>query len=352
MVVELRSAQAFCGRYLEDTYGEIVCEHLKAVQCNGQGNFKEAYQSEKNSTLKFLELYRSETNWLLPVFMKMVTNMRVLATRADDVTESDVCLKDCERNLKTGFSVSQNDRASLDVSKKWGALHAVTNLLQIYFKLNLLNMSTPMINAVNSKQFPPLAQFPKSQTVVYKYYSGRISLFKDDYANADEDLTYAFENSAPQHVKNKRLVLQYLVPTKMILGHFPPPQLLDQYSLPQFKALSAAVRKGNLLAFEKSLDENQEYFVQKGIYLILEQLKMRAYRNLFRRIRTVLSTERLFFSRFHPTLVKLGVDMDHDEMECILCNLIYKKYMKGYVAHGKALVLAKTDCFPQTINLS
>ncbi len=35
------------------------------------------------------------------------------------------------------------------------------------------------------------------------------------------------------------------------------------------------------------------------------------------------------------------------ELQCILANLIYRKYIKGYIAFKpRVLVLAKTDAFP------
>jgi len=39
--------------------------------------------------------------------------------------------------------------------------------------------------------------------------------------------------------------------------------------------------------------------------------------------------------------------MEVDEIECVLANLIYKGYIKGYISHkhGK-LVVSKENCFP------
>ena len=44
---------------------------------------------------------------------------------------------------------------------------------------------------------------------------------------------------------------------------------------------------------------------------------------------------------------KIGVTMDSDEIECVLANLIYKGYIKGYLSHQHAkLVLSKNNAFP------
>ena len=42
-----------------------------------------------------------------------------------------------------------------------------------------------------------------------------------------------------------------------------------------------------------------------------------------------------------------GIEVDMDEVECILANLIYSGKVKGYISHQKSiLVLSKQDPFP------
>ena len=44
-----------------------------------------------------------------------------------------------------------------------------------------------------------------------------------------------------------------------------------------------------------------------------------------------------------------------DEVECIAANLIFRKYVKGYISHkNKVMVVAKADAFPPlaTVTLS
>ena len=43
----------------------------------------------------------------------------------------------------------------------------------------------------------------------------------------------------------------------------------------------------------------------------------------------------------------LGMPIDLDEVECILANLIFRGYVRGYLSHAKrVLVLSKRDPFP------
>ena len=46
----------------------------------------------------------------------------------------------------------------------------------------------------------------------------------------------------------------------------------------------------------------------------------------------------------------LGMPIDLDEVECILANLIYRGYVRGYLSHSKRmLVLSKRDPFPVSV---
>ncbi len=43
--------------------------------------------------------------------------------------------------------------------------------------------------------------------------------------------------------------------------------------------------------------------------------------------------------------------MDLDELECLLANLVAKKMIRGFVAHGRMLVVAKDHVFPAPASL-
>ncbi|KAK2156614.1 hypothetical protein NP493_1954g00015 [Ridgeia piscesae] len=89
--------------------------------------------------------------------------------------------------------------------------------------------------------------------------------------------------------------------------------------------------KGNLLQLNEALRQNEEFFVKCGIYLILEKLKIITYRNLF----------------------KKEMEVDDDEVECLLANLIFENKIKGYISHQhRKLVVSKQNAFPPISSLS
>ena len=58
-------------------------------------------------------------------------------------------------------------------------------------------------------------------------------------------------------------------------------------------------------------------------------------------------TTKLDIGMFKRCLDSIGVSMDKDEVECVLANLIYKGYIKGYLSHQHAkLVVSKGNPFP------
>ena len=51
-------------------------------------------------------------------------------------------------------------------------------------------------------------------------------MFDMDLRKAEESLSFAFSQCPFSFPRNKRLILMYLVPVKMFLGHMPTMQLL------------------------------------------------------------------------------------------------------------------------------
>ena len=188
-----------------------------------------------------------------------------------------------------------------------------------------------------------------AQLVTYHYFVGRLSLLNSQFAQAERQLSFSFERCPARAYKNKRLILRYLVPVRLVLGVFAAPELLRKYNLPQFEPLCRAVDRGDLRLFERHLDDQQQLFIRHGSYLLVERAKTIAYRNFFQRVHALHpeGTTKLDVAMFKRCLDATGVQLDHDEIECVLANLIYKGYIKGYLSHqhGK-LVVAKSNSFP------
>lgn len=65
----------------------------------------------------------------------------------------------------------------------------------------------------------------------------------------------------------------------MLLGQMPKVSLLKKYDLSEFTGVMEAVKEGNVFNLNKALEENERTFINWGIFLILEKLKIITYRS-------------------------------------------------------------------------
>uniref|UniRef100_A0A6I8RNS2 PCI domain-containing protein 2 n=1 Tax=Xenopus tropicalis TaxID=8364 RepID=A0A6I8RNS2_XENTR len=338
--LQLSSPEEKCQQVLEPPYDEMFAAHLRCINAVSNHDFVEAY---KYQTLVVA----------LPIMYSITLDLRIFANNADQQLVKkgkgkvgDMLEKAAEL-LMSCFRVCASDtRASFEDSKKWGMLFLVNQLFKIYFKISKLHLCKPLIRAIDSSNFKE--EYTMAQRVTYKYYVGRKSMFDSDFKKAEEYLSFAFEHCHRSSQKNKRMILIYLLPVKMLLGHMPAIQLLKKYDLMQFAEVTKAVSEGNLLLLTEALSKHETFFIRCGIFLILENLKIISYRNLFKKVYLLLKTHQLSLDAFLVALKFMEVeDIDLAEVQCIIANLIYMGHIKGYISHQhQKLVVSKQNPFP------
>lgn len=314
--------------HLSTPLDDLILYHLKTIAAMNKDDPLSMYNYQSSavqSLTKILQMQKEE-NWMLPVMNIMCLELRLLAVCAENTKTSKnmkpgEILEKCADCLMGCFRVCACDnRSSEDDTKRWGMLALVNQLLKIYFRINKLHLCRPLIRAIESS--PYKAHFALAQQITYKFFVGRKAMFDSDYKAADEYLTYAFEHCHKQSSKNKRLILTYLVPVKMLLGYMPKHNLLKKYNLMEFGELMEAVKKGDLRNLEKVMEKHESFFIGAGIYLIVEKLKIIAYRNLFKKVYLVLNIHQIPIQDLLSALEMHGIDdVDMDEVECIVANL-------------------------------
>ncbi|NXV43151.1 PCID2 protein, partial [Uria aalge] len=343
--LQLPSPEEKCQQVLEPPYDEMFAAHLRCTYAVGNHDFIEAYKCQTVIVqYPFLAL---------PIMYAVALDLRIFANNADQQLvkkgKSKVgdMLEKAAELLMSCFRVCASDtRAGIEDSKKWGMLFLVNQLFKIYFKINKLHLCKPLIRAIDSSNLKD--EYSMAQRVTYRYYVGRKAMFDSDFKQAEEYLSFAFEHCHRSSQKNKRMILIYLLPVKMLLGHMPTVQLLKKYDLMQFAEVTKAVSEGNLLLLNDALTKHETFFIRCGIFLILEKLKIITYRNLFKKVYLLLKTHQLSLDAFLFALKFMQVDdVDIDEVQCILANLIYMGHIKGYISHQhQKLVVSKQNPFP------
>ena len=131
-----------------------------------------------------------------------------------------------------------------------------------------------------------------------------------------------------------RLLTSHVLPTKALLERFPRLQKL-------FLPLAECIKRGDLKSFDLALQEGEDVFVKKRIYLTLERGRDIALRNLLRKVflaggfdepkedeteTSPVRRTRIPVAEFRAAICMLGGGeiIDNDEVECLLANMIYK----------------------------
>ena len=240
------------------------------------------------------------------------------------------------------------------MSKRWGMMHIVNQLFKIYFKINKINLCNPLKRAIEKSGL--MGQFPHSHQIVYKFYVGRQAMFENDYETASTYFDYAFQNCPSRYKKNKKIILVYLIPVNMLRGYMPNQNLLVKYDLKPFAEIVNAVKQGNVRKFNRDMIQYEDFFIENGVYLFLEKLKMTTYRNLFKTIARLLNIAQIPIESFVDILKYLGEeDIDNDLCQCILSNLIYEGKIKGYISHKHNKLVISKDfkiAFPRLSTIS
>ncbi|XP_055371163.1 PCI domain-containing protein 2 homolog [Condylostylus longicornis] len=341
-------------RYLKQPLNEIVSSHLKVLfhLCNDARDYSEAYKTQSHcvqSVVKMLQ-YLKEENWCLPIMYRVCLDLRILAQKCEEEgfhSKPGEILEKAADCLMACFRVCASDsRSSEEDTKRLGMLNLVNQLFKVYFRINKLHLCKPLIRAIDSSIFKDA--FPLPEQITYKYFVGRKAMFDSDYACADQFLSFAFENCPNQFPRNKRLILIYLVPVKMLLGFMPKKEILKKYDVLQFYELVSALKLGNVRKFDEVIQTHEIFFIKSGIYLLIEKLKFIVYRNLFKKVYLIKNTQKLDMQDFQAALQFVGeADMSIEETHCIVANLIYEGKIKGYISyqHNK-LVVSKQNPFP------
>ncbi|KAJ1433410.1 Winged helix-like DNA-binding domain superfamily [Sesbania bispinosa] len=340
-----------------DTYSQfsdILIPLFRSLQQYKQGNFLEAYHAFEKTANAFIQEFRNwESAWALEALYVIVYDIRVLAEKADKELASNG--KSPEK-LKGAGSILMKVFGALagKGAKRVGALYVTCQLFKIYFKLGTVHLCRSVIRSIETARIFDFEEFPKRDKVTYMYYTGRLEVFNENFPSADYKLSYALKHCNPQREANIRMILKHLIPVKLSIGILPNHRLLEKYNLLEYSNIVQALRRGDLRLLRCALQDHEDRFLRSGVYLVLEKLELQVYQRLVKKIYIIQKQKDP--SKAHQVklevIVKalkwLEIDMDVDEVECIMAILIYKNLMKGYFAHkSKVVVLSKQDPFPK-----
>ncbi|POS84446.1 hypothetical protein EPUL_002937, partial [Erysiphe pulchra] len=388
--IQKEEADAWVAVY--QTYWKAIGEILKletAVGTNLKVLWTNVFDTWKEMTLTLVRGFDKNLfeAWTVPCLYVAGKYMRIFAIRADQVASKQISsnsrlqvndvnfeskeqekLEDAARILNKIFQVCLADRAPLEESRKWGIYYIINLLFKTYFKLNSITLSKNITRALQAYRgdMPTLDSFPMAHQVTFKYYFGVISFLEEAYEEAEKHLLEAWHLCHKDSVRNKELILTYLIPCRLLTTHtLPSLALLRLYPRLQtlFLPLCCCIKHGDLSGFDNALISGENKFTKRRIYLTLERGRDIALRNLLRKVFIAGGFEDAKDPSMPPTrrtripvsefgaAISLGSkeSLENDEVECLIANMIYKNLMKGYISRERGIVvLSRTGAFPGT----
>lgn len=333
---------------------ETLAPLLRSLQCYKLGQLVDAYNSYEKFANAFIQEFRNwESAWALEALYVVAYEIRIIAERADRELGSNGKTPD---KLKAAGSFLMKVFGVLAGKgpKRVGALHVTCQLFKIYFKLGTVHLCRSVIRSIETARIFDFEEFPPRDKVTYMYYTGRLEVFNENFSAADQKLSYALDHCHPYHEANIRMILKYLIPVKLSIGILPGDLLLEKYNLLEYRDVVLALKRGDLRLLRCALQQHEDRFLRSGVYLVLEKLELQVYRRLLKKIYTIQKhkdpskAHQVKLDIIVKALKWLQIDMDIDEVECIVAILIYKNLIKGYFAHkSKVVVLSKQDPFPK-----
>jgi hypothetical protein len=227
-------------------------------------------------------------------------------------------------------------------------------LIRIHFKLRTYRNSKTLVNWVE-KSGIDFDNIPKSEVVTYLYYSGRLAMYEIRLIEAREILLRAYNLCQVNHIPNRKLLIEYLIPLNMFSGILPRHNVLTTYGLEDYLPLVESFRKGDILKFESAIESLENRFISLGTFLIIEKLKTYVLRNCIKLIAKCFEDS---LSLMNNPVIKLEMiqevmrdcynnEISLDELELYIIGAIYKGLIAGYVHNNnKVLILSKKNPFP------
>lgn len=189
-------------------------------------------------------------------------------------------------------------------------IYLTANLcLKLFFHCRKVR-SAEQIFANIYQQSPPLALFPASQRVTFLYYLGRYHFANNHFYRAQLTLQAAYDQCHTKCLKQRRIILIYLIIANIILGRFPSARLYLREEArglrEKFEPLCKCIAKGDLATFRRLTDldsDNSGWFLHKRILLqIANRCEVLIWRSLARRTFLLSGTQGDASNKKAPTL--------------------------------------------------
>ncbi|KAL7718584.1 PCI domain containing protein [Entamoeba marina] len=297
------------------TIDQIKNKSIQIKQCSKDGN----------SDIKMINSLSNLTQKLIIITINIIDENG--KDNADDVV---VGTTDVLREL---LSLINNHA-------KNATLPIVALSFHLFNKLHNYSQMGDFLTTTEHIDFDEMAT-PRGMFCMFHYYTGITQLLKGSMASSIDHLTKSYQY-LPKNSINCRKVLIPLIALQLRKGKYPNYQLLQQHDLLSiYSEIILALRRGDITTYDAEVKKHETFFIQHGLFFLMESLKLIVYRNLFATVQELCKENKIFYSKFITALKFYGKECDCNELEYIMCNMISKKIMFGQLYHGPSVISLK-----------
>ena len=340
----------------------IFISNLITFNISKDINKEIAFEYLKSSYLAIYDIYNqfNEQSFIGSVVLKFFfNNLVLLAEEEDKRLENErkkmICLDNVGKLLMDFFSRFQNSDDKVTI------FYCDLNLIKTYFKLKTYRNSKTFFGWVERSSIN-LKTVDSQSEVNYYYYYGRITLYEMNIEVSRKYFEKAFKlmkkNGNDWQMRNKSIILEYLITLNLFYGLIVPKTLLIKYDLEHYYELLCSFASGDINSFEEEINILEERLVNLGTFLLIEKLKCYVLRNFIFKIFDNMKEE-IEKMKF-PVLkicflydIYVGYSNEHrlyediEEFEYNVLSVIYKGLINGYVHNTKKeIVFSKKNPFP------
>ena len=330
---------------------EFLSEFLRFHKLRNQGNELLAFEALLMSLKRLVSRLTSELEDDLPglkaALIALITFSRKWVYRLDTGI-SGKWSKQLVILLRETFGKIHRDRENFILT-----IFIATELINLYIKLDTINLSNPVIATLQQSNISEDAEvYPPQIMVPLQYFWSRLLISQEQYKQAADKLefcTYRIKLSSISPI------YQYLIPCKILATGELPKKTILSHRMEHYVEICKAISTGNLNRFNRAFEASEQILLRNGTFLLVEKLKFLCYRQLIRRIACKLIDLQSLQFRLNLNLITeifgLAENLSRIETVSLLSTLISMNAIKGYISwEFDKIVLSKADPFPAVKN--
>lgn len=362
---------------IPDEIKNILTDFVKLNVSIGAVDILGCFENTNGLLRSFNRFAETKTSWVIKPMIKITNDLIEISKKCDiyldenpeinkslvmdSTIERESCLIKASRVIHNSFKLCLNDRnEDLSTSRIEHVYFFVCKEMEIFKFLNNKELGKNIEKVLQSKkaELPDLDLINKNDSIRYLYFSGIILLEDGDYKGAYLKFKHAYELCLPKSKQTEKILI-YLIPLKfLITKKYIKSSKLRTYGTKIeaiYRDLVISLNNGDLKLFNDSFLRYEKLYLKFGLYFVIEKLEEFVLVKLIKIVyefndkSTQLNLQfvkrAIEFSKFHDPNNTDFFSMD--ETECLLSNLIYQGFIKGYISHSNGvLVLSKTNAFP------